>query len=867
MRLRPTGELLHKVIYGDKRSQARLQTPTRWQLVDARHSNKLQVVVSDRSDIIVWNRVRCEHVSLTNVYARLATERGHYAWLALVNGSSCLIGAMDYLSIPQDAAHMLVPDLGGPDFGDEDFKDYDARHGWNFQHIQSGNLLDARTDWDTYQRGAVPLDELPEGVQIHSHLLAQFLQTWLFFGLLSQALGRRVFRKHYSKPAENAPYKHCITAKSFPGDFKKQVEANKANTAWVRRLELALFEAANILNAINYAEKDVSVANSLRLSGNLMLSIRCLLQTIVSMGNSMLKWSIHADSFNSPLKSNASLERHLVGLGWCPSQVSSLQSRLGESGLYYVSRMDVGPERHRHLQCSPDNCIAYNIEEHAYSAKHTKDCSRQSGQDGAVGRHNCHFVEAPGGELLSSLKGDRFPLISVSRVDGLIKINFTRYEEGIKYFAISHVWSDGLGNPSRNQLPACQLLALNDKVTRLACNVISEFSGTVVFWIDTICIPLLPPESRKAAIRRLARTFSRAQAVLVLSAELESMPIPSSNEQTLLQALCSKWMTRLWTFNEATNAGCALWAQFSDGQVNVEQLRRQACEAEEHTLEFRAAKSFEFNVIETKNDPNKAFLAAWHGVIDRSTSKPRDEAICLSQILGKDHVAPESEGVASLWARFKENCLPPILAKDCVAPEGEGMRFFWACFKELPIEILWLVGPRLKDVGYRWAPQSLLRSRGARGSIPQSVQRPAIPTPRGLLVEGIYGVWFGAVPTPDCHPLQFDTPAHQMVFVLTAVGEHTLPLDWESFRQSWSGKVALLWEWPPSPNMPSTAAVLLANCRSIDGVWHGDWLSSAIVFYRDSATCQAHFESGLLGGQAPVSRARMIGKDKKWCIS
>lgn len=58
-----------------------------------------------------------------------------------------------------------------------------------------------------------------------------------------------------------------------------------------------------------------------------------------------------------------------------------------------------------------------------------------------------------------------------------------------RYVAVSHVWSDGKGNPHRNYLPLCQLLHLQTRVNALY----PPKEEPTPFWMDTICVPVGGP--------------------------------------------------------------------------------------------------------------------------------------------------------------------------------------------------------------------------------------------------------------------------------------------------------------------------------------------------------------------------------------
>lgn len=94
-----------------------------------------------------------------------------------------------------------------------------------------------------------------------------------------------------------------------------------------------------------------------------------------------------------------------------------------------------------------------------------------------------------------------------------------------RYFAISHVWSHGRGNPTANQLNICQL----DYIAELCSQglYLSEQS-TLAFWVDTLCVPVRPTILGKKAILQMRSICANALATAVLDENLECLPVCSS---------------------------------------------------------------------------------------------------------------------------------------------------------------------------------------------------------------------------------------------------------------------------------------------------------------------------------------------------
>jgi hypothetical protein len=101
-------------------------------------------------------------------------------------------------------------------------------------------------------------------------------------------------------------------------------------------------------------------------------------------------------------------------------------------------------------------------------------------------------------DLFESLKAGQIPLITYAAESGgeTKRMSLFRYQPGLKYVAISHVWSDKLGNPLRNGLPRCQL----QRLQRLVDALYEPEERPVPFWIDTISCPTEPEEATDLAI-------------------------------------------------------------------------------------------------------------------------------------------------------------------------------------------------------------------------------------------------------------------------------------------------------------------------------------------------------------------------------
>ncbi len=174
--------------------------------------------------------------------------------------------------------------------------------------------------------------------------------------------------------------------------------------------------------------------------------------------------------------------------------------------------------------------------------------------------------------------------------------------------AISHVWSDGLGNPHQNSLPLCQLEHLydllgdrlwdewydmaenpddfgyDDEGTNKAIDALNagfkrivpglkkiiepvrNFRGRPLsIWIDTLCVPL-EPRYRKIAIARMQDVYAKAVFTAVLDSELRTIRYRTCQpEEILLRIGLSGWFRRAWTFQEGVLANTRIRVLFAEG--------------------------------------------------------------------------------------------------------------------------------------------------------------------------------------------------------------------------------------------------------------------------------------------------------------
>ncbi|KAL8717187.1 MAG: hypothetical protein Q9225_005549 [Loekoesia sp. 1 TL-2023] len=258
----------------------------------------------------------------------------------------------------------------------------------------------------------------------------------------------------------------------------------------------------------------------------------------------------------------------------------------------------------------------------------------------------------------------------------------------LDFIAISHVWAHGLGNPTENALPSCQLYRLNDLCSR-SSPIVGKHPA---FWIDTLCIPVAVPRARKLAITRLSTTFRLARKVLVLDADLQRSSKNCSRTELATRIICCGWMRRLWTLQETVMAEERAEARkvdiwFRDGALELNSIGGKSVNSF-HNTEHALSKLF-FSIPQFMSR-DRAFNSLMSALRYRTTSKKEDEALCVASILG-----------------FDQQQIKAIAGEDTAEARMQKM---YTLIGEIPASVLFNRSRKLGQNGFGWAPASLLGS-------------------------------------------------------------------------------------------------------------------------------------------------------------
>ena len=180
--------------------------------------------------------------------------------------------------------------------------------------------------------------------------------------------------------------------------------------------------------------------------------------------------------------------------GSCPSQMSVvLATSFSVQTLHFMTLLGQIGDREQHNQCTQEQCLAGQVDLEAYKTKHVDDscsCSELSLDETALQR-----ILMNGDIPLVSIEGDTL-------LDVTLKLESNSLEKN--YFALLHIWADGLGNKRANALPRCQPLRLEKMISATRLPSLGGervfYSDKLYLWRNTLCCARRPAAARKLVI-------------------------------------------------------------------------------------------------------------------------------------------------------------------------------------------------------------------------------------------------------------------------------------------------------------------------------------------------------------------------------
>ncbi|KAI0694778.1 hypothetical protein C8Q76DRAFT_573425, partial [Earliella scabrosa] len=260
------------------------------------------------------------------------------------------------------------------------------------------------------------------------------------------------------------------------------------------------------------------------------------------------------------------------------------------------------------------------------------------------------------------------------------------------YVAISHVWADGLGSTTETGLPICQI----SRIAGYARQLVPDGA----FWVDSLCVPE-KKDLRKSAIRLMAETYRRADAVVVFDDGIRSLCTSTAPiKEITFRIQTSAWMQRIWTLQEAVLAR-ELHFEFADGLFPDSRLSDAWATSMKPVPSSLGIQNSQWS------SGRHQFRQVVYLLGRRTTSKPEDETVAVAALMD-------------------------VNVSKLLDQEGADarMRVFLTEFKTLPVDIIFgsqISSARLPFPGFRWAPRTLTNTvTGAWTGLAQC-------TPEGLM--------------------------------------------------------------------------------------------------------------------------------------
>ncbi|KAL9082568.1 MAG: hypothetical protein Q9159_006330 [Coniocarpon cinnabarinum] len=388
--------------------------------------------------------------------------------------------------------------------------------------------------------------------------------------------------------------------------------------------------------------------------------------------------------------------------GWCPYEIQHIQARTGGIASA-LTRLQQARRRSpaEHDNCTTSSCDIDQLHAEKYRQSHRPGCS------------GCSLLRARDARNASPEDS------SAAGSDGLVAHMYaegelvTRDLAQSDYVAISHVWSDGMGNPKENALPTCTLRFLQSTVSHAYHEASSGWSSNstslaprrsesvetpIPFWIDTMCVPVKPEPARKKMIAAMRRIYEEASMVLVdswlmaqssLEGPEQTIP-PSALEgaknlhevRNAFAALLTSVIAQQWISDETwVRSGRSI--SFSRVLARLIDFYTREQRSQAHVL----LKSVVGPPTKLKDsDPFSCLREVSPMLSRRRTSHAGDEAICLASLLNLDlakivHTAPERR-----------------------------MKKLFIEMGTLPHDFLFFTGPRMTEFGSSWVPRTFVQS-------------------------------------------------------------------------------------------------------------------------------------------------------------
>ncbi|KAH8646933.1 hypothetical protein BGZ60DRAFT_553556 [Tricladium varicosporioides] len=612
----------------------------------------------------------------------------------------------------------------------------------------------------------------------------QFLQSWLFFGLLATVLCDPKWDPEDFILDQNT----SIHTKNLP-DYLTRWEERESNdqthkgriarTLRMIKAEVALIKAQKIvLKYCSSEEEKDTIKGPEAVDPHLSLALMVLGETLTNakskiverVGFNVRGW--HGDA-NEGWGTPSCVIKKMEESGWCKRTIYMLRGQLRSHvrhsifdrgilliaetqatsllSVYKVHTFDATFKGHD--KCTWEACILKSTgDDGKYKTKHHPTCVSHGNPEGQGCRMIGPEIEGMNG-VVQIIEDGYVPLLEHRKVKLNGKDDWEVYpirrQKFQDYATISHVWADGYGNPFTNKLWQCQLeffFSLLDttipaKMPSLKCKL---------FWIDTLVIPVDKKYEvqRKKAIEQINDVFTSAKYTIVVDNALTEMSSGDNYESTAMKILASGWMRRLWTLQEAYLSKRLLFAFKGKDVRNLDDLEEMYPQAS-HILTSNiptTARNYFHNLLggdrknrihEVPTANNYALLASIWRAAQWRVGRREHETLALATMLNLDYRDRPA---------FARVGLPTDITTTLKKSEHHDleamMKELWLLLDEtspgsIPSGIIFLPGKRMTTPGFGWAPESWMSGQKVDYPDPLStmVSAAKLDRDKGLLVQ------------------------------------------------------------------------------------------------------------------------------------
>ena len=296
-----------------------------------------------------------------------------------------------------------------------------------------------------------------------------FLQRWLWFGLLQEALGPL-----YQGPQEwirhDSEGNKLLCTKGL--DQRLQHRRDKMSKTehedYCEHMLICLTMLEKMENQCFYDTRHDAFDDGIVLTSIALLAELIEASTTMSSDDPQLKACRPGVFWPGIIRKTVDMS--MIDSGWRPADVSRIAERISVKFYFYCMKKIDSLD---HSKCVY-KCLASRATKEMVSnpaAKHVHDSCA------------CPRYYADHSLFASIIKRNRLPIVTVHGADSIdsMQIEISESDASTPYVAISHVWTDGLGDPKSNALPYCQLARLQRYVSQLALPASDASNGADLF--------------------------------------------------------------------------------------------------------------------------------------------------------------------------------------------------------------------------------------------------------------------------------------------------------------------------------------------------------------------------------------------------